>query len=133
MDKALSGIDLGQIEVSVDLGGLEVYGDPMMEKVFANLVDNTLRHGEKTTKIKVSCQAAKDGLTLIYEDDGVGIKQEEKSRIFERGFGKNTGLGLFLVRLILNVTRIGIVENGIEGQGVRFEMTLPDGMFRLPD
>jgi signal transduction histidine kinase len=48
-------------------------------------------------------------------------------RIFEQGFGKNTGLGLFLSREILAITGITITENGVPGKGARFEITVPRG------
>ena len=38
------------------------------------------------------------GLVILWADDGIGIAEEDKEKIFERGFGKNTGLGLFLAR-----------------------------------
>jgi signal transduction histidine kinase len=120
-----------RMEISVDLGGLELYADPMLEKVFYNLIDNTLRHSEKATRITVSCTRQGNDLLLTYEDDGNGVSPEDKERIFERGFGKNTGLGLFLVRLILNITNIKVREVGEFGKGVRFEMLVPDGAYRF--
>ena len=51
----------------------------------------------------------------------------EKEKIFERGFGKNTGVGLFLVREIPDITGITIHETGEPGKGARFEMTVPKG------
>ena len=131
IDKALTALEIGKLEISVDLGGLEVFGDPMLEKVFYNMVDNTLRHGEKATKIAVTCRREGPNLLLVYEDDGAGVKPEEKERIFDRGFGKNTGLGLFLTKAILNVTHIEIKEQGEYGKGARFEMLIPDGMYRF--
>jgi signal transduction histidine kinase len=67
-----------------------------------------------------------------WEDDGVGVPDAEKKRIFERGFGKNTGLGLFLAREILDLTGISIRETGTFGSGARFEMIVPFGSFRYP-
>jgi len=69
-------------------------------------------------------------LSLIIEDDGVGIAAGDKSRIFERGFGKNTGLGLFLTKEILAITGITIRETGTPGSGARFEITVPKGTYR---
>ena len=54
-----------------------------------------------------------------------------RRRIFERGFGKNTGLGLFLVREILAITGITIRETGTAGTGARFEITVPRGRYRV--
>ena len=50
---------------------------------------------------------------------------------FDRGVGKNTGMGLFLAREILSITGIGIRETGEPGHGARFEMIVPDNAWRL--
>jgi PAS domain S-box-containing protein len=110
---------------------IEIYADPLLEKVFYNLIDNSLRYGEKLTKIRVTHRVDEEGLTLVYEDDGIGIPLEEKQKIFHKGFGKNTGLGLFLAREILAITGITITENGEPFKGVRFEILVPKGMYRL--
>ena len=55
------------------------------------------------------------GLVLVFEDDGMGIAGEDKKHLFERGFGKNTGLGLFLSREILSITGITIRETERSG------------------
>ncbi|MGD1061151.1 MAG: PAS domain S-box protein [Methanomassiliicoccales archaeon] len=132
-DSAFSTLEMGPVEISVDLRGLEVYADPMLEKVFYNLVDNSLRHGERVTEISVDWSKEHNGLQVKYEDNGVGIKAEDKSRIFDRAFGKNTGLGLFLAKAILGVTSIKIDENGVPGEGVKFTMHIPDGSYRFQD
>jgi signal transduction histidine kinase len=100
--------------------------------VFYNLIDNALRYGgEQMTTIQVSSQESDTGLTLLCEDDGVGITEEDKKRLFTRGFGKNTGLGLFLSREILSITGITITENGTPGKGARFEITVQKGGYRF--
>jgi len=117
-----------------ELGNLEVYADLMLEKVFQNLVDNSLRHGGNVTEIRAHSRTDPDGLTLIFEDNGIGIPADEKEFIFDRGYGKNTGLGLFLAREILAITGMGIRETGEPGKGARFEITVPKGAYRLnPD
>lgn len=70
------------------------------------------------------------GAAVIYEDNGTGIPAEDKERIFRRGFGKHTGLGLFLSREILAITGIVIRETGEPGTGARFELLVPREMFR---
>ncbi len=57
--------------------------------------------------------------------------EEDKDKVFEKGFGKGTGLGLFLIREILGITGIEIHENGIPGHGTRFEIRVPQGRFRV--
>ena len=120
------------VTFSASVDGVEVFADPMLEKVFSNLLDNSVRHGEHVTAIRVSYSKSEDGMTIIWEDDGAGIAAEEKEKIFERGFGKNTGYGLFLVREILSISGITIRETGTEGEGARFEISVPKGSYRLP-
>ena len=60
----------------------------------------------------------------------MGISPDQKESIFERGYGKNTGMGLFLAREILAITGITIAETGKPGKGARFEITVPAGMWQ---
>ncbi len=69
-------------------------------------------------------------LCIIIIDNGKGISEPDKKLIFNQGFGKNTGLGLFLTREILSITDISIKETGVYGEGARFELTIPYGSFR---
>jgi len=108
-----------------DLKRVEIFADPMLEQVFLILLDNSLRHGGTIREIRVSCHNTRSGLTLQWEDDGAGIFQTDKEKIFERGYGQNTGLGLFLAREILAITGIGIHETGEPGKGARFELDVP--------
>ena len=119
-------VPLGQINVKNDIpAGTEVFADPLITKVCYNLMDNAVRHGGKITTIRFSVEKHNDHYSLICEDDGDGVIAEEKERIFERGFGKNNGLGLALAREILDITGITIHETGEPGRGARFEMTVP--------
>jgi len=121
-----------EIALAADLQGVEVFADPILEKVFFNLFDNSIRHGQRVTEIRVSSHQYCEDLVVMWEDNGIGIAADEKERIFERGFGKNTGLGMFLVREILSLTGITIKETGVPGKGVRFEITVPMGAYRIP-
>ena len=121
------------ISLNADVRGVMVLADPMLEKVFFNLLDNSLRHGERVTEIAVSSHQSDGNLVIVWEDNGIGVASDEKERIFERGFGKNTGMGLFLVREILSITGISITENGEPGKGARFEIVIPNGAYRFPD
>jgi Signal transduction histidine kinase len=75
--------------------------------------------------------AESDGnLTIIYEDNGRGVPDAEKEEIFMRGYGKNTGYGLFLIREIVSITGCTITEQGIPGEGARFLIEVSKGGFR---
>lgn len=119
------------ISFTCETGDLEIYADPMLEKVFYNLFDNAFRYGEGVTKVRLSGVMDGTDLILFFEDDGVGVPENEKARIFSRGVGKNTGLGLFLTREILAITRIGIQETGEYRKGARFTIRIPRGAYRL--
>jgi PAS domain S-box-containing protein len=121
------------IVFTCDTQDLEIYADPLLEKVFYNLFDNAIRHGESITRISIYCVMEGSDLVLIFGDDGEGILPENKDRIFYRGFGKHTGLGLFLTREILAITRIEITETGEFEKGARFELRIPAGLYRFPD
>ena len=110
--------------------GMEVFADPLLVKVFYNLMDNSFRHGRSVSAIHYSCEEQAGGLVIRYEDDGIGITAKEKEEIFIKGRGKNTGLGLFLIREILNLTGINIKETGKHGKGARFEMMVPKEGYR---
>jgi len=131
LETSRASLPFGTIRLEADLPGMEVFADLLFEKVFYNLFDNALRYGgENLTAIRVYTKPEKDRLLLIVEDDGGGIPARHKARLFERGFGKNTGLGLFLVREILSITGITIQEHGKPGRGARFEMRIPKKAFR---
>lgn len=132
IDRVKTQMNLGDIRVIDESEGLEVFADPLFEKVFYNLFDNAIRYGETIAAIRIRYQQQDTGdLILIVEDDGAGIPADEKCDIFERGFGRNTGLGLFMIREILGITGITIRETGIPGEGARFEMLVPEGTYRL--
>jgi signal transduction histidine kinase len=127
---AMSGVELGHVKVENDVGNLEVWADPMFEKVLFNLLDNAVRHGGKLTRIRVFTERRGDDLVIVVEDDGVGVSPDEKELIFGKGYGKNTGHGLFLCREILGITGMTIVEVGDLGKGSRFEIFVPAGKHR---
>ncbi len=132
VDAALKDAPAGQVTVKNDLpAGMEVFADHLITKVFYNLMDNAVRYGGKITTLRFTLQESGDDHILVCEDDGVGVAADEKEKIFDRGFGKNTGLGLFLAREILSITGITICETGQPGKGARFEMTVPKGAFRF--
>ncbi|MGA8777191.1 PAS domain S-box protein [Methanoregula sp.] len=109
----------------------EVYADPLLEKVFYNIVDNAVRYGEKIATIAIYSNISDKGFSLVFEDDGIGVEPGQKREIFKRGVGKNTGMGLFLTAEILAITGISIEENGIYGKGARFEIRIPAGYWRF--
>ncbi len=127
----LSHISIGEIRHSLETENLEIFADPLLEKAFQGLLENSVKHGGHVTVIRVWHKVTSDGITIVFEDDGVGIPQEKKERIFLRGEGARASVrGLFFVQEILSITGITIRENGEPGKGTRFEMTVPKGAYR---
>jgi PAS domain S-box-containing protein len=110
--------------------GIDILADPLLEKVFYNLLDNAARYAGPDPVIRIAVVEEPGRLVLVVRDNGPGIPEEDKEKIFQRGFGKNSGLGLFLIHEILSMTGISIRENGKEGEGCRFEIVIPGGSFR---
>jgi signal transduction histidine kinase len=109
-----------------------VYADPLFDKVFYNLIENALVYGgDRLTTIRISTHESGNGLTIACEDDGKGICEQDKKRLFERGYGKHTGFGLYLSREILLITGITITETSLPGSGARFEIHVPKGAYRF--
>jgi PAS domain S-box-containing protein len=123
-------IDFGSVVLKNELGRLEIYADPLFEKVVYTLLENAIRHGGNFTFIRLYFRIEKRSCIVICEDDGVGVPEEDKENIFLREFGKHTGFGLFLSREILGITGFSIRETGVHGKGARFEILIPDGSFR---
>ena len=131
VDTAAKQAPLGAVKVENNLpAGAEVFADPLIVKVFYNLMDNAVRYGGKITTIRFSADERDGDHIVVCEDDGDGIAAADKGKIFDRGFGKNTGLGLALSREILSITGITIQETGEPGKGARFEITVPKGTWR---
>jgi PAS domain S-box-containing protein len=129
--RAADSLPQNDIELQIDTGALELYSDPLLEKVFYNLMENAIRHGERVRKITVSYRMDEAGLTLLVEDNGVGVPVCEKQLIFKQGYGKNTGYGLFLIHEILAITDMIITETGEPGLGARFEIRVPKDNYRF--
>ena len=129
--KACTHIDIKKIRFESDADGVEIFADPLLERVFYNIVANAVEHGNRVSVVSLSSLEVPDGLVIRIDDDGIGIPTHDKETIFQRGFGKNTGLGLFLSREILSITNITIKESGEFQHGARFEMFVPKGVYRF--
>jgi PAS domain S-box-containing protein len=123
---------LKDLEVTIDPGldAYEVFADPLIGKVFRYLAENTIRHGVHATEIRFSAERSGKGLMIIAEDNGTGIPEDRKAKIFEWRAVDRTGMGLFLVREILAITSISISETGTPGKGARFEILVPESACR---
>lgn len=131
VDQCTKEVQPGLIKVVNDVPThSEVLADPLIAKVFHNLIQNAMQHGGCTTTICFSLKEQEGIRSIVCEDDGVGIPAEMKEKLFTRDFGKDHGLGLFLAMEILAITGITITEQGEPRKGAKFVMTIPMGGIR---
>ncbi|MDD1729483.1 MAG: response regulator [Methanospirillum sp.] len=122
--------EFGDIAILHSVGGIEVFTDVMFGKIVTNLIENAIMHGKRVSTIRIGFQELMHQGVLIVEDDGIGVADELKEKIFERGFGNNTGLGLYYTREILGITGMEISETGVPYEGARFEIKIPKKGYR---
>jgi len=128
---AVTLVSPGKVDISMELDDFDVYADSLLSRVFYNLMANSIQHGvSHLTKIRLYSRLSGENLILTYEDNGQGIPTDDKEKIFEFGYGRGTGFGLFLVRELLGNTGITIMESGEPGKGAKFEIVVPKGKFR---
>ena len=120
-------LNLSAIKIVSECQGLEVMADELIGQLFYNLVDNSLKHGEKVTEIRLHYTKEGDELKLFYEDNGVGVPEANKSKLFDSGFttGKGSGLGLYLIKKMMDVYGWTIAEEGEPDKGAKFTITIP--------
>jgi PAS domain S-box-containing protein len=125
-DEATKLLAHPNVEVINKTQGLSVLADSLLQQLFYNLLDNSLKHGKKVSKIELSFERNEKDSKLVYGDNGVGVPDENKVRIFSEGFTTGgSGLGLKLIKRMVEVYGWTIIENGEEGKGARFEIIIP--------
>ncbi|MCQ1536103.1 PAS domain-containing protein [Methanosarcina sp. KYL-1] len=128
---AASSFSNAGVEFFIQEGDMEVHADPLFQKAFHNLLDSALSHGKNVSRISVSFRENGEKAVIEVLDNGVGVPSEMKESIFEKSAENNTGLGLFFMKDVSSITGMEIKETGIEGEGARFEITVPPGNWRL--
>ena len=116
---------------NINLDNLEIFADPLLEKVMFNIAENMTIHSVSATEFAMSYRQTSSGLLLFIEDNGAGIPDGEKENIFNRGYGDQKGMGLFIARETLEITGISIKETGEPGKGARFEILIPNNKYRF--
>ena len=120
--------DLKHAIIVNNCAGLTVLADSLLKRMFYNLIDNSLKHGQDTSRIEIRYQETNPNeLKLYYEDDGGGIHEETKPNLFKEGFttGNGTGYGLYLIKKMMEVYGWTITETGTPGKGAQFTITIP--------
>jgi PAS domain S-box-containing protein len=122
--EATGRLEPGKVAIRAWTERLEVFSDPHLPTVFYHIFHNSLKEATGATKIIVTYTVQDEGCIIIVEDDGTGIPDADKERLFARR-EDSYGRGLFLAFEILSITGITIRETGMYGRGARFEIFVP--------
>ena len=107
--------------------------DPVrMRQVFANLLDNSIKYTPKGGNVQVSCRPGDGGVSIVVKDTGMGIPANEQPRIWERLYRgdksraqRGLGLGLSLVKAIVEAHHGSVSVRSAPGQGTEFTVVIP--------
>jgi signal transduction histidine kinase len=98
-----------------------------LDQVLGNLLENAVHHGDG--KVTIVVEPEGDGAAVTVMDDGEGISEEMQERIFTRfwrsGRRGGTGLGLYIVRGLVEAHGGRIEVGNAPGGGARFRFVLP--------
>lgn len=105
----------------------KVMGGALLNQVFYNIIDNAIQHSGGS-KIRIRIETTSDEVICIIEDNGKGIPDENKEKIFERNYTtddkRGSGLGMFLVKTLLETYEGSIELRDSELGGARFDVHL---------
>jgi signal transduction histidine kinase len=112
---------------------LQMMGDPkLLFQVFSNLVSNAIKYSPNGGPIEISAGIETEQVVVAIEDHGIGVPANDLDRLFERYHrGSNvsgivgTGVGLYLVKMVVDLHGGSITVNSQEGEGTRITVGLP--------
>ncbi len=114
----------------VAVEGVAVQADPdKLRQVLDQLISNAVKYSPDGGTVTVSARCIDDAVELAVADEGVGIPQAERERIFSKfykaGGGQGTGLGLFIAQGLVREMGGRMWVDSEEGRGSRFAFELP--------
>ncbi len=131
LDKIISeyrpnGLEEG-IDIRYERSGLEVQGGVLLEDLLVNLVENAIKHSE-CDLIKISVDDSVEEAVIKIEDNGKGIENKFKDRLFDKSFSigekSGSGLGTYLAKEIVEDYGGRIEIDDSEMGGARFDVHL---------
>ena len=119
-----------RIMVSEDLKRYEVQSDKLLPIVLFNLLSNSIRHGGKVSRIDLTVERHGDDIRLVIEDDGQGVPEEMRYKLFDFELDGRQGHGLNFIKEALNTSGMNIEYVDAHGCGARFIIKVPNGQYR---
>ncbi|MEF8936452.1 sensor histidine kinase [Halobacteriaceae archaeon SHR40] len=118
------------VTIDTDLDAVTVLAGPLLIELFTNLIENSLSHSNADL-LRISTDVDPETVTVRVEDDGTGIPAEKRDVIFERGYSTgssaNSGLGMYIVRKLVESYDGEITVGESATGGARFDVTLQRG------
>ncbi|MEM2839098.1 MAG: PAS domain-containing protein [Thermoplasmata archaeon] len=130
-ERASRDFKLENISIRNEIKDVEIFADPMVEKVFHNLIDNSVKHGKTLTEIRLWGEEIDNGYKITFEDNGVGFPSELKPVLFKTRIKGKSGFGLYLANQILAITGMVVRVPDGDYQGARIEIVAPVGKYRI--
>lgn len=129
-----------KIKVEINSIDKEIFVDNKWINFILNqIVVNSIKYlDKKENYIKISAEEQKDKVILYIKDNGIGIKESEVSRVFEKGFTgtngrinqkKSTGIGLYLSKKLCSKLGVGIKINSVENEGTEVILIFPKSSY----
>ncbi|MFP4142345.1 MAG: response regulator [Thermoplasmata archaeon] len=116
-----------EFEMVTDLTSCKIEGGTFLEELFENLIDSSLRHSHGDL-VKISVEEKEEEVLCTVEDDGEGLSDDLKERIFDRGYTKGetakSGLGIYLIKEIVESYGVRIDVKDSDLGGARFDIYL---------
>ena len=111
-----------------------------MDFIIGQILINAVKYRKESPAVSFAGRVGPNSVTLIIEDNGIGIPRKDLGRVFEKGFtgengrliGKSTGLGLYLCKRLCGKMNLGISIASIEGSGTAVSLVFPVGGMRPP-
>ena len=127
-----------QEKISIDIHDLDVEvntDNKWIVFILNQIIQNSIKYRKKENSvIEIYANQGKENVILYIKDNGIGIKQGEITRVFEKGFTgtngrlsnkKSTGIGLYLCKKLCNKLGIGIELNSVQNEGTEVKLVFP--------
>ena len=127
-----------QEKISIDIHDLEIEvntDNKWIVFILNQIIQNSIKYRKKENSvIEIYANQGKENVILYIKDNGIGIKQGEITRVFEKGFTgtngrlsnkKSTGIGLYLCKKLCNKLGIGIELNSVQNEGTEVKLVFP--------
>lgn len=127
-----------QEKISIDIHDLDIEvntDNKWIVFILNQIIQNGIKYRKKENSvIEIYANQGKENVILYIKDNGIGIKQGEITRVFEKGFTgtngrlsnkKSTGIGLYLCKKLCNKLGIGIELNSVQNEGTEVKLVFP--------